>query len=119
MCIRDRTQTSKGAQRFRGGGRRGFPYASRGLGVRMPPALTSIKYGENPTRKNTQTPPEKRVKKEAKGQATPANSKKGTVLVSTNDVEIVDDEEKVDLPFPEQGGQPDASGYANILNLGK
>ena len=105
------TATSKGNQVFRGGGRRGFPYASRGLGVRMPPALTSIKFGQNPQRKNTQTPPEKRVKREAKAQATPANSKQGTVLVSTDDVEIVEDE-KTDAQLVEEYN---ASG--GLLNL--
>jgi len=68
------TATSNGSQVFRGGGRRGFPYASRGLGVRMPPALTSIKYGHNPTRKRVEAPKEDRRKAKPKGETGPEKS---------------------------------------------
>jgi hypothetical protein len=79
------TTTSNGAQRFRGGGRRGFPYASRGLGVRMPPALTNIQYGQNPTRKRKETPKEDRRKKTPKGQTGPGKSGTSTVTKPAQD----------------------------------
>jgi hypothetical protein len=79
------TATSKGAQVFRGGGRRGFPYASRGLGVRMPPALTSIQYGQNPTRKRKETPKEDRRKKTPKGQTGPGKSETSQVTKPTQE----------------------------------
>ena len=79
------TATSKGAQVFRGGGRRGFHYASRGLGVRMPPALTSIQYGQNPTRKRKETPKEDRRKKTPPGQTGPGKSETSQVTKPTQE----------------------------------
>jgi hypothetical protein len=51
----------------------------------MAPALTSIQYGQNPTRKKVETPREDRRKKKPKGETGPGKSGTSTVTKPTQD----------------------------------